>query len=203
MKKKIIAAIIAILVLLVVVLGITAIKGKGKTEAPEITGEMVQEKLSAIGEFNTAQYDYTRCATAEKDAKIFKKKIKIGGAKVIYQMDGRIKVGFDFTQAEIKVKEKNDKKIINITLPAPKITSSEIFEDTFKVFEEKNGLFKKLKYEDYMASTAEFKETAEKAAVEKGIYDMAKENAITMIDGLLSSLQSDEEYELNVEFAKK
>lgn len=155
----------------------------------EITAEMMQEKLRDIGELATEEYTYTEVGTFDRS-----KTVQILGrdynlpltqSKFIYSYDGTIKAGIDFTQITVEKDEAG--RQITVTLPAARILSSELDEDSFQLYDEKNNIFNPYSVSDVNDTNREIKTHAEEKAVSKGLLKRAGENAKTMIYGLLRS----------------
>lgn len=155
----------------------------------EITVEMIQEKLRGIGELATEEYTYTEIGTFDRS-----KSIQILGrdyslpltqSKFIYSYDGTIKAGIDF--AQITVEKDETRKLITVTLPAARILSSELDEDSFQLYDEKNNIFNPYSVSDVNETNKEIKGHAEEKAISKGLLKRAGENAETMIYNLLRS----------------
>ena len=154
-----------------------------------ITGEMIQEKLRDIGELATEEYTYTEIGTfdSNKSVQIFGYDVNLPltQSKFIYSYDGTIKAGVDFTRLTVE-KDETGKKI-TVTLPAARILSSELDEDSFQLYDEKNNIFNPYSISDVNDTNREIKTHAEEKAIGKGLLKRAGSNAETMIYNLLRS----------------
>ena len=154
-----------------------------------ITGEMIQEKLRDIGELATEEYTYTEIGTfdSNKSVQIFGYDVNLPltQSKFIYSYDGTIKAGIDFTQLTVEKDEAGRK--ITVTLPAARILSSELDEDSFQLYDDKNNVFNPYGVSDVNDTNKKIKTQAEERALEKGLLERAEENAETMIYNLLRS----------------
>lgn len=201
-KKAVKIGAIVLLCVVLIVVGIFAgikISGRSKTDdtktvtpkktVQKITVDIVKEKIITLGELVTAEYDYTSVAseTSSKNIKIKDKDIVIPMTKAgfVFSYDGVIKAGINFEEIEVSVDD--SKKKIIVKLPEAKIISSELNDDSFQLYDEKNSLFNQISVSDVTKSTAELKEESEKRAIKKGLLDNANENAELLIRNLLES----------------
>ena len=102
--------------------------------------------------------------------------------------------GIDCSQ--ITVVKDDEKKVITITIPKAEITSVTIDNDSFKKYEEKNGLWNKVTTDKFNDSMAAFKETAKNNAVAKGLLENADKSAEQMIVSFAKSVSTDSEYKI-------
>ena len=113
-------------------------------------------------------------------------------ATTAYSYDGTVSAGIDCDEIEI---EKNDEdKTITIFVPKATILNVNIDHNSFRIYEEKNGLWSKFKIDDYNKSIVEFEEAAKRKALEKGIIEKADESAGKMIESFVNSLVDSDEY---------
>lgn len=154
-------------------------------------------KLSEIGELNTAEYVYTLTQVVDKEAiKIVNIKIPFTSSKIVYSYSGTIKAGIDFTKTIIEVDELNKK--VTVKMPEAQIFSNELDNDSFKIYDEKNSVFNKISINDFNQSQADLKQAAADAAEEKGILEMAKDNAKKILENTIKNLVNDETYQIIV-----
>jgi len=137
-----------------------------------ISSEKIKEKIENINELATVSYEYTKVIKYENSKKIFDFNIPLTNKGYIVTFDGKVKVGFDLSEATIDINEKT----INITLPEAKILSNEIDQDTMQILDEKNGFFNKLTLDDYSDFETTAKEEVIKDVEDKGLYDQARSN---------------------------
>ena len=209
-QKKIrsVTVIVAAVVLFTaLVAGITFIKTKnfynkldeGITEKKvEISGDTIRESMENIGKLCTAEYNYTHVEQADSSREINGLKIPFTTSSFIYSYDGTIMAGIDFTNIQI---DKDDMgKKITITLPDVEIISSAVDQDSFRLYDEKNNIFNPISVTDVADTLADLKNSAEKEAVEKGLLNKAKENAIALVENFMHSTYSIEDYKMEVLF---
>jgi hypothetical protein len=159
-----------------------------------VTTEELGAYIKNIGELATAEYDYTMCQVTQKDNFIIS--TPLTSTKIIYSYSGTIKAGIQFSDVKISVSEK--KKIVYITLPDAEILSTEIDQDSLKIYDEQQGLFSKTTMTDFNEAQIELKEKARESALEKGLLESAEANAETLLTQMISSLVEPEGYKVSV-----
>lgn len=157
--------------------------------------EVVKEKLEAAAELNTGSYLCTDVIT-RADSKKFKDwDIPFTEKSFIVQYDGVVKAGIkDLTEAEVT---QNGNEVI-VKLPDVEITGAEIDNDSFVKLDESNNIFNPISVEDLNEAQKDLKEEMYERAEEKGILDMARENAEVLISGMLESPDGD--YQIVIEW---
>ena len=167
-----------------------------KSEHETITNvEVVKEKLEATAELNTGSYLCTDVLT-KSDSKKFKDwEIPFTEKSFIISYDGTVKAGIkDLTKAEVV--ESGDTIIVK--LPEVEITGADIDNDSFQKLDESNNIFNPISVEDLNDAQKELKDKMIDRAVEKGVLDIAKSNAETVLGGMLASPTG--EYEVKIEW---
>ena len=179
-------------------------EGKYIHETSTFSGETTKATIEKIGELATAEYNYSHVetATSVKSFELLQKEINVplSGNSFIYSIDGCIKAGIDFTQVEVLVDD--EEKQIDITLPTPKILSSELYLDSYELYDSKNGLFNPITVDDVMVSEKEVKADEEKKAEKKGLFKDAEDNAKVLINAAIGSMPGIEDYNVNITFEK-
>lgn len=164
----------------------------------QISGEAIRTSMSNIGELCTAEYSYTHVEQVDSSKEIKGFKIPFTTSMFIYSYDGTLKAGIDFTKIQI---DKNDtKKIITIKLPDVKIISSEVHHDSFKLYDEKNNIFNPISVSDVADSLVNLENSEKEKAIEEGLLDKAKTNAITLVENFMHGSYDVGDYEIIVEF---
>lgn len=103
-----------------------------------------------------------------------------------------IKAGFDFN--EIEWNEKGN--TIEVKLPEVKILSSEIDQDSFKVYHEDESVFNQITLEENNDAVVELKKQAETDAIESGLLENARDNAETILTSFFGNVYDLSEYEI-------
>lgn len=191
------------ILILIVVLAIIAGAGffglqywKNQKETPTVTTIDIQGTINDIGELATAEYAFTITQEFEKPS------ITVAGAvnlpftssKVLYSYEGIIKAGIQFSQIEIT--QNQQQKKIYVRLPPAEILSTEIDNNSLKVYDEKYSIINRVKFSDLNSSIEEAKENAKESAKDHGLLDRANENARVIIRSTIGSLVDLNEYEL-------
>lgn len=156
-------------------------------EEVTLSGQTIAEGMKSIGKLSTAEYYYTHVESHDSALQLEGTNFNIPFTKnkFVYSYDGSITAGVDFTKIDVAVDE--EKKTVTVTLPEVEVISSEIDEDSFKLYDEQNSAFNKISVKDVAASFADMKKDEEAKAREKGLFDNAEKNAKTMIEGFVKS----------------
>lgn len=196
-KNKIIIVLTAIVFVLSIVIikdyqsESSSIVKYGNMEKREtISGETIRFKLNSIGVLDTAEYVYSRQEKYYSDRTIHKFPVPFTESGYTIGYDGKITAGIDFSK--IFINKNGD--TIHIDLPKATIHSSEVDEDSFKLYEEKLNIFNPLSVRNFNDAYADIKKSEEENAIKNGILDRANENAEKYIENLLKSAYSLEDY---------
>ena len=101
-------------------------------------------------------------------------------------MDGVIKAETDLSQAKVSCDEK--KKIITVTLPKPKILSNELFEQSFKVYEEKDSVWNPITLNETNELRVQIKDKARLNAISNNVLTDADSRAQQLITKLIEAM---------------
>lgn len=164
----------------------------------EISGETIRSNMANIGQLCTAEYGFTHVERVDSSREIKGFTIPFTTSTFIYSYDGTIMAGIDFTKIQI---DKNDaEEEITIILPEADIISSDVDQDSFKLYDEKNNIFNPINVTEVADSFSDLKESEEKRAVEEGLLDKAKENALVLVENFIRGSYNIESYDINVYF---
>lgn len=161
-----------------------------------VTGEMIRENLSDIGELATEEYSFTQVETYDSQKE--RKGIKIPFTKTsfVYSYDGIIKAGIDFSKVQLT---KDDvEKLVVITLPKAEILSTEIDYDSFQVYDEKTSIFNPVSVTDVNDSNADLMDRAVEKALDKGVLKKAEDNAKTVVKEFVEKVGNLDGYDVKV-----
>ena len=119
---------------------VTTIKEKEKKDRAVITvnTKTIQDGLVNMGFLVTQEYYFTQVETYSKDKNILFVIPTTSG--FTYSYDGAVMAGVDF--AGIKIETDTDRKSITVEMPASEIQAVTIDKDTFKIYSEKDSLWK-------------------------------------------------------------
>lgn len=169
-------------------------------EEVQISGETIRSNMANMGKLCTAEYNYTHVETINESKKMKEFKIPFTTSTCIYSYDGVIMAGINFENIRI---DKNDEaKIINVSLPNAEIISSDVDQDSFKLYDEKKSIFNPISVTDVTDSFANLKNNEEEKAKEKGLLNKAENNAIILIQNFIQNSYNVENYDIKVQFDK-
>ncbi len=216
LKRLYLVIIVILLVLIIIVIAasakIRAQQSKTPDQVPEtITEEklfagvikpeetvtvdtrIIEDGLRQMGILITEEYYFTQVEeyTSTEKAWIFD-----STATFTYSYDGTVSAGIDCSKVRVDRDEEN--KRITISVPKAEIQSVVIDHNSFKIYEEKNGLWNKLDMTKYNASLVEFENAAKKKALEKGILEKADEGAEKMLRSFVNSVGDIEAYTIDL-----
>lgn len=205
MKKgviKIVSGIFILSFIVIAIFGGISYKNK-KNNIPEFeheidnTVDIIKEQLKFTSELNTANYLYTGVLTKADSKKIKGWKIPLTEKSFIIQYDGIVKAGIkNLTDVDVL---QDENKII-IKLPDIEITAIEIDNNSFRKLDETNNIFNPISIDDLNDAQKELKDNMYNQALEKGILDMARNNAETVILGIIKGKKND--HEIIIEWQK-
>lgn len=147
----------------------------------------VEGSVNDLGQLSTAEYVYSLTVNPKKEGKKLFNKIKLPftESEALFSYDGTLKAGIDFNK--VKIKSKSGGKEFIVSIPSVEIFSNELDNDSFKKYDEKEGLFNKIKMEDFNDWQKTCKENAEEKAISNGILKIAEENAQEIIEKMIVS----------------
>lgn len=175
---------IILLLLVVIALISTFFAGKKSMKnemEPEITSTLIFNKLINVRELTSLKYYYTNMGQFENQNTFYGYKIPFTSKKFIVSYDGVIHAGVDLEKMEVKLKDKS----IEIKIPASKILSHEIYEDSLKVFDERESIFNRIDIEDYNNFSKDQKKEVEDKAIKRGLLKEADQEAKKAIEETL------------------
>jgi hypothetical protein len=133
----------------------------------------VRQVLPAA-EYASLVYHYSSVITHNDVKTLFDHAIPLTEKKLIYIIDGTIKLGFD--GKDIKVDQGYNQIIIR--MPQIKILSHEVYPETFSLYDEKAGLFNRYNAEDFNTIQMNHKKDQEKKVNENAIlFTQARQSA--------------------------
>ena len=147
-----------------------------------------------IGEMATQSAYCTEVSLTEADRELFGLSIPFTQSKYIYSYDVIIKAGYDFSEIQWSVDE--GKKQIKVKLPEVKVLSNEIDLDSFKVYYEKESIFRPISLEENNTAMKELQKTAEKDAIGNGLLENAQANAETILKAFFAKAFDLQKYEI-------
>lgn len=154
---------------------------------------MITEEVKEIGELATEEYCYTNVGTVDgtNDIKVIGWTIPFSKKTAVVTMDGVLKAGIDISKVEISCNEET--RTILVKMPAAKILSNELDEDSMTVYDEDNGLFNPITLSDGSSIRTQIKTEAETRAIKNGLLTKAKTRAQEMIRHIIFAVPGIEE----------
>ena len=196
MKKKLFKIILSIVIIIAAAAAgfFTGTNWQGiiARSQPQIIVEGIEGKITEIGEFSTAEYNYTNVGSFENNLKIKDWDVPLTTKRFIVQYDGLIKAGIDMSRVSVTASA----GIITVTLPDAEILSHEIDENSLMVLDETKNIFNRITIDDYNTFAAEQKIICEQMALEKGLLETARDNAETALAELISAVPGSDSYQI-------
>lgn len=179
-----IKGVIGIIVIVLIVVTSPSFESKNPFFITNTISQSSIEKILDISELSTLEYTYNAVAAGYDE----------DGKTLLYHVayEGTVSAGIDFDKLKVKVNP--DKKEIRITVPEAKILDCSVNEGSLKyIFEKDEYNTATISADAYKVSKEDLKK---KANEETRITELAKENAISAISGLIEPWvdQVDDEY---------
>ena len=148
---------------------------------PEITSSLIYNKLVSAKELTTLKYHYTNMGHFENQNTFYGYKVPFTSKEFILSYEGLINAGIDLNKMKVYVGDKS----IEVRIPAAEILSHEIYEDSLKVYDERESIFNRIDIEDYNDFSKDQKSEIEKKAIKKGLLKEADEESKRAIEEIL------------------
>lgn len=148
---------------------------------PEITSSLIYNKLVSAKELTTLKYHYTNMGHFENQNTFYGYKVPFTSKEFIVSYEGLINAGIDLDKMKVDVGDKS----IEVRIPAAEILSHEIYEDSLKVYDERESIFNRIDIEDYNDFSKDQKSEIEKKAIKKGLLKEADEESKRAIEEIL------------------
>lgn len=148
--------------------------------------------LKDVGELVTQSYYYRQIRTIRDSRRLWGWDIPLTERECIFSYDGVIRAGYNFEEIEVKVENKR----VTVKLPEPYIITNEILTETFSVYDEDSNIFNPLHLEDIGGEIEDIRTQGEYEAIQSGLFEATRENAMNVIEGFLSGFFDFDEYEL-------
>ena len=182
--KKIYKTMLLMLIVILATISVTFIVTNKFHEQELYSASGVLEQVKDISELNTVEMYFNEIIDF-KNAKLFNNfQIPFTEKSFIFTVKSKVKAGVDLSSIDEGDIAISGKSLI-IKLPNPKITSKEIL--SYKVYDEKNGLFNEVTTEDTLKALELFEKDMEEQALSSGIIEKSKENTEHIIRNLFLS----------------
>ena len=160
----------------------------------KLTVETLEEIVKPASELVSQKYYYKNASTYEKTGKsdLFK---KLTTEQIVFTYEGTIGGGIDLSAVQFAVDEEN--KTVNVTLPAPHITSNEIDMNSFVYFDAKKSIFTEIKPEDVTTNIGKLQQDAEDEIVnDEHFLQQVNENAKNILTSILTMSDQVQDYQI-------
>ncbi len=182
--KKIYKTMLLMLIVILATISVTFFVTNKFHEQELYSASGVLEQVKDISELNTVEMYFNEIIDF-KNAKLFNNfQIPFTEKSFIFTVKSKVKAGVDFSSIDEGDIAISGKSLI-IQLPNPTITSMEIL--SYKVYDEKNGLFNEVTTEDTLKALELFEKDMEEQALSSGIIEKSKENTEHIIRNLFLS----------------
>lgn len=161
---------------------------------PEITSSLIYNKLVSAKELTTLKYHYTNMGHFENQNTFYGYKVPFTSKEFIVSYEGLINAGIDLNKMKVNVGDKS----IEVRIPAAEILSHEIYEDSLKVYDERESIFNRIDIEDYNDFSKDQKSEIEKKAIKKGLLKEADEESKRAIEEILMGDTILSKYDLKI-----
>ena len=182
--KKIYKTMLLMLIVILATISVTFFVTNKFHEQELYSASGVLEQVKDISELNTVEMYFNEIIDF-KNAKLFNNfQIPFTEKSFIFTVKSKVKAGVDLSsidEGDIAISGKS----LLIQLPNPTITSKEIL--SYKVYDEKNGLFNEVTTEDTLKALELFEKDMEEQALGSGIIEKSKENTEHIIRNLFLS----------------
>ncbi len=200
--KGIIKIVLVVLVLCLAVFGIYKISKSMPPEdvenvsadKPVIDVNYISQKLEKISSLETAKITYG-CILGYKDGKyiIINKKS--------FSMYYTVTASAGIDVGKITVSEKDGK--FTVVLPPATLNSIYIDPESFLFFDEKQGIFNKLDFDDMKEALKKAEQDVKTQATTDQLLDLANSNAVQVISNLLGSFLDEKDFEIKTTIENK
>ena len=182
--KKIYKTMLLMLIVILATISVTFFVTNKFHEQELYSASGVLEQVKDISELNTVEMYFNEIIDF-KNAKLFNNfQIPFTEKSFIFTVKSKVKAGVDLSsidEGDIAISGKS----LLVQLPNPTITSKEIL--SYKVYDEKNGLFNEVTTEDTLKALELFEKDMEEQALSSGIIEKSKENTEHIIRNLFLS----------------
>lgn len=180
------------LILIIVIIAVFATGTIGSKKFFSYDSKTTKIGLEDIGELATQSAYCTEVNVTEASRELFGLEIPFTQSKYVYSYDVVIKAGYDFSKIQWSVKGNT----IEVRLPTAKILGKEIKTDSFKVYHEKESIFRHITLAENNEAMNSLKQTAEENAVANGLLEEARNNGESILKGFFANVYDLDEYEI-------
>lgn len=146
-------------------------------------------KVFEISELSTADYTYNAVARAYEEDKI--------NVKYYVAYEGRIKAGIDFSKIGIEID--TERKVVTLTVPEIEFQEKTVDPGTLEfIFKDKKSETEQIHQEAFLLCQ---RDLDEKTNMEKELLELARRNAISVVEALVTPWieQAEDGYTVNIQ----
>jgi len=151
----------------------------GFNRAQEISDTIIREELNAISELATYEFTYVNHVDCVDQPQLLGHNVALSDHWFAFDYHGVIKAGFDLEKIDLLWIDSVE-RMVGIYLPDVVVLSNEIFVD-MATYEDRNNLCNPLEPREVLEYLYSRKEPELEKALELGLLEMAKENAMRLI----------------------
>lgn len=166
-------------------------KADASNHRQAITSDILHQQMQQIGELATVSYYYTNMGKFEDALQLFDRDVPLTKKSFTISYDGVIKAGVLLSDVGVSV----DGMDITIEVPEAVIVSNDIDMESVVVYDEKSSIFNGLATEDVTGFLNEQDILVEEKAMNNGILDTARQNAMSTLKLLFEKVIEDDAYE--------
>ena len=170
------------------------------TEPLLLAKETLKELLSSASDLVSLKYYYTNVATLTNYKELFGNKVPFTTDEILFTYEGTVCAGIDLSEVQFEID--NDKKRVDIALPAAEVISHELDTSSFEYYNVKNSVFTSISPEELTVKVDELKAEQEAELQDGDFYTEVAENAQTVIEELLTNAAVTEGYSFHFSSAE-
>ncbi len=179
LQNKFVITLTIICAISLVLVGILTVLLFNRNDKPQISSNIVSERLSEISELATMQLQYRDISHFEEGNVTYLTKKSFN---MVY--DATVKVGVNLTDVIVEIKHDT----IQITLPPAEIFDITIDPNTIEFYDERYALFNWQEKQDTVEVLKQAQSDVTQMVADRNIYQQATEQAKILIEGILSPL---------------
>lgn len=150
-----------------------------------VDSQILEKKILSLGELTTLKYQYKNIISYEDSKQLKGLELPFTTKSFLIVYEGYIKAGVDLKNIDIRISQEDQ---IVLTLPSAQFTDNVINEEDVVVYDEKSGLFNKIKIQEVFERLEKEKKKMEKELQEKGFLLEANAQAEKLLLALLKEM---------------
>lgn len=154
-------------------------------DTTQYNSSSIINRITSIQELSLIEYHYTSVIGLKSNKSIQEIPIPFTGKSFLATYDGVIKAGIDLEKSKVTITE----DAISVIIPKARITNHIVDESTLIVYDESKNILNPIKIEDYNEALKLEKKNMEDKALKNGILSQAEEQAVTLINSILSDIE--------------